>query len=290
MAMDYRQLQIFHSVVTEGSFTRAAERLFMAQPAVSIAVRKLEEEFDTSLLNRSDRKISLTAEGRTLFRHAERILAQFQQARMEMSELQGLEGGEVRLGTSAMFGSYFLPKKITGFRERYPNIRFEVYGEGTRRAQQLLLDGAIELGVVNMENLPEELEGHSLVEEEVVACLRKDHPKARKKRINFPDFAQEPLIVYGKGYYLREIIEQLCKTHQVNPMIAVETNLLRLMTNLIQGGQGIGFCLKRVADMEPNLRGVAFKTPIFLNLGIAWKRNHYLSKANRAFVDFLLEK
>lgn len=288
--MDNRQLQIFHSVVTEGSFTRAAASLHMAQPAVSIAIRKLEGEFGVSLLNRADRKVTLTAEGRALFAHAERILAQFQQARMEMTELQELERGEVRLGTSAMMGSYYFPEKIAQFRQRYPHINVAVFGEGTRRAQQLLLDGAIDMGVVNMKDLPPELEAYSLVErEEVVACVVPDHPFAKKKRVTFAAFANEPLIIYREGYYLREIIESLSKQHGVEPCIGVETNLLRLMTSLIQQGQGVGFCLKRVAEQEPDICGVPFKEPIFLNLGIAWKQNHYLSKANRAFIDFLLE-
>jgi len=286
--MDQRQLQIFHTVVSEGSFTRAANKLHIAQPAVSIAIRKLEEEFDVALLNRADRKVSLTAEGRTLLAHAETILAQFQQAQLEMSELQAMERGTVSLGTSAMMGSYYFPEKIAAFRQQFPHVRVSVIGEGTRRAQQLLLDGAIDMALVNVDAAPPELEVHPLAtKEQVVACVLPDHPFANQT-ITFSEFAEQPLVVYRQGYYLREIIETLGKEHKVEPNIAVETNLLRLMIDLIQQGQGIGFCLQRVAEQEPGLVPVAFKAPIYLQLGIAWKRSHYLSKANRAFVEFIL--
>ncbi len=287
--MDNRQLQIFHAVVSEGSFTAAARRLHMAQPAVSIAVRKLEEELQVQLFSRAERRIQLTAEGGALLRHTERILEQFQQARLELAELRGLAAGAVRLGTSAMMGAYFFPPLIAGFRRRYPQIRVEISGEGTRRARQLILDGEIDMGIVNMADVPSELEAHLLVREEVVACVPPGHPFTQSRAIGMDEFTRQPLIVYREGYYLREMIESLSQAAGVVPNLAVETNLLRLMISLVCQGQGVGFCLKRVIEQESGLRGVSFREPLFLDLGIAWKRKHYLSRANRAFVAYVLE-
>ena len=287
--MDRRQLQIFHAVLEEGSFTRAANSLHIAQSAVSIAIRKLEEEFGMALLNRADRVVSLTAAGHTLQVHCDRILTQFQQAQLEMSELQTMERGTVSLGTSAMAGNYYFPEKIAAFRRQYPHIRVSVIGEGTRRAQQLLLDGEIDMALVNVEDASDELEVRTLdIRDEVVACVSADHPFASKKKLGFPEFAEQSLVVYREGYYLREVIETLGKEHNVEPNIGVETNLMRLMTDLICRGEGVGFCLKRVVEQEPGLYAVSFKDPIFLQLGFAWKRNRYVSKANRAFMNFVL--
>jgi len=288
--MDKRQLQIFHSVVNEGSFTKAASALHMAQPAVSIAIRKLEQELAVILLNRSDRKVSLTAEGARLFVHAEKILRQFQQAVQEITELSNLQGGQVRLGTSAMLGSYYLPEKIAAFRKLHPKIDVQISGEGTRRSQQLILSGEIDMGVITMDNIPETLEVHRLLEkEEVVACVSPSHRFAERGVLDFTSFVKEPLIVYREGYYLRELIGRLSEARGIEPKIAVETDLLRLMVSLVQEGLGLGFCLRRLAEKEPELVGIPFKQPIYLELGIAWKRNQYLSKANRCFVDFLLQ-
>ena len=288
--MDKRQLQIFHSVVNEGSFTKAASTLHMAQPAVSIAIRKLEQELAVILLNRSDRKVTLTAEGARLFVHAEKILRQFQQAVQEITELSNLQGGQVCLGTSAMLGSYYLPEKIAAFRKLHPKIDVQISGEGTRRSQQLILSGEIDMGVITMDNIPEALEVHRLLEkEEVVACVSPRHRFAKKEALDFTSFVKEPLIVYREGYYLRELIGRLSEAQGIEPKIAVETDLLRLMVSLVQEDLGLGFCLRRLAEKEPELVGIPFKQPIYLELGIAWKRNQYLSKANRCFVDFLLQ-
>ncbi len=289
--MDNRQLQIFHQVAKWCSFTRAAKALHMAQPAVSIAIKKLERELDVVLFNRVEKKVELTYEGRVLLLHAERILAQFQQAQLEIAELRGLEAGEVRLGTSVMLGCYYFPEKIARFRQLYPNVRVQVIGEGTQRSQQLIQDDEIDVGVVNLTHgaVGAELESHPLVREEVVVCVPRDHALAGRRRIPFAALAEQNLIVYREGYYLREIIDSLSLELGTAPRIVVETNLLRLMINLVQAGEGVSICLRRMAEQEPGLVGVSFEQPVLLSLGIAWKRNQYLSKASRAFVDFLLQ-
>lgn len=287
--MDNRQLQIFYHVASLCSFTKASKALHMAQPAVSIAVRKLEEELGVVLFNRADKKVELTYEGKALFIHAERILAQFQQARQELKELRDLATGEVRLGTSVMLGSYYFPEKIAEFRNLYPNINLQVIGEGTQRSQQLILDGSIDVGIVNMKSVTAEIEARPLLKEEVVACISPSHKLAKRSKIHFSDFIEENLIVYRKGHYLRELIEEQCRYYGVQPNIVVETDLLRLMMNLVQSCQGVSICLERVIEKEEGIVGVSFTKPIYLELGVAWKSNHYLSKANNAFVEYLLD-
>ena len=287
--MDNRQLQIFHSVVKEESFTRAANALHMAQPAVSIAIRKLELELGQKLLSRAGRKILPTEEGERLLVHAQKILLQFELASQEFVDLNNLQAGQVRLGTSAMLGSYYFPEKLAEFRKSHPGINIRITGEGTQHAQQLILSGEIDMGIVNMEGVSPALEAHSLAaKEEVVACVGPRHRFAGKRSLSFASFAEEPLIVYTEGYYLRELIESLSEAHELQPRIACETNILRLMISQVRQDLGLGFCLRRVVDQEGDLIGVPFEKPIFLELGIAWKRNQYLSKANRQFVSFLL--
>ena len=191
--------------------------------------------------------------------------------------------------TEFLSSGYYLPEKIAAFRRLHPEIDIQISGEGTQTAQQLILSGDIDMAVINMEGLPETLEAHSLVKkEEVVACVWPGHRFAERKAVSFEEFAQESLIVYSEGYYLRELIGKLSRDCGLEPRMAVETNLLRLMISQVQEQLGIGFCLRRVVDAESNLVGVSFKQPLYLDLGIAWKRNHYLSKANRRFVDYLL--
>lgn len=288
--MDLRQLKVFIQVVDSGSFTRAAEALHIAQSAISVSVQKLESELGLSLFDRAERKPRLTAEGEVLFARARKLVEEFKRTQQEMRELGGGERGTVRLGTSAMLGSYFLPEQIIAFRQRYPNINFQVQGEGTSRAQAQLITGDIDMAMVNLVNLPAELQAFPLLTESVVACVASTHPFAKRKSITFEQFAAEPLALYGAGYYLRELVDQQCKQVQVKPNVVLETNVLRLMTNLVVAKGAIGFVLERVVKEEPKLRAIQFDKPLTLSLGIAWRKNSYLSVANKRFAEFLVEQ
>jgi DNA-binding transcriptional LysR family regulator len=129
--VDLKQLRYFYEIVRLGSFTRAAEALHIAQPAVSVAIRKLEAELALQLFQRHDRKVSLTAEGERLWIHAQRILQAVDNARLEMQELKGLTKGEVRVGVSGMMGSYYFPPILMAFRHRYPHLSLQVIEGGT---------------------------------------------------------------------------------------------------------------------------------------------------------------
>ncbi|BFM10467.1 LysR family transcriptional regulator [Simiduia litorea] len=288
--MDLRQLKVFIQVVESGSFTRAAEKLHIAQSAISVSVQKLEHELGLTLFDRAERRPRLTAEGEVLFSRARKLVEEFQKTQQEMRELSGGERGTVRLGTSAMLGSYYLPEQVIAFRQRYPHINFQVVGEGTSRAQTQLIAGEIDMAMVNLVNLPAELEAFPLVTESVVACVASSHPLAKQKTITFEQFAREPLALYGAGYYLRELVDQQSKLVQVKPNIVLETNILRLMTSLVMAKGAVGFVLERVVKEEAKLKAIGFDKPLTLSLGIAWRKDSYLSVANKRFADFLVEQ
>lgn len=288
--MDKRQLQIFRQVAINQSFTRAAEQLHMAQPAVSIAVAKLETELAVKLLNRIDRKVSLTDAGRALLVRADKILDEFEQATNEIRDLQVLNSGEVRFDTPAMLGSYYFPEKLALFRQAYPNIQFQITAEGTRRSEQMLLNGETDMAIVNMAGRSEAIESHQLVKEEVVLCVAKNHVLAQSPSLRLIDLQQQDFIVYHQGYHLRQIFQRLAGEAMMKPNIVLETDLLRLMVSMLSQGLGVGLCLRRLVDAEPSLIAIPFDTPEYIEMGIGWKRGSYLSRANRTFVEFLLNQ
>ncbi|AFU98856.1 LysR family transcriptional regulator [Simiduia agarivorans] len=288
--MDIRQLHVFIAVADSGSFTSAANQLHIAQSAISVSIRKLEQSLGVQLFDRTERRSTLTAEGQVLLSRARQLIAQFEQTRLEMSDLGGLKRGKVRLGTSAMVGSYFLPSLIAEFRARHPAIDFEVSGEGTRAAQARLLAGDIDMAVVNLRELPSQLAGCQLIAQNLVACMSPSHPLATRKRVALEDLLAQPLVVYGKGYFLRDWLEAEAQKRGVALRIALETNLLRLMTEYVAAGQGVALTLEMMASAEPALKGVPISGAKPLELGIAWRKDRYLSLANQAFVDFLVER
>ena len=288
--MDVRQLRYFLEVARVSSFTKAAEGMRIAQPAISMAVKKLEDELDLVLFNRQDKRVSLTAEGELFLPHARRILDDLRAAELEMGELKGLTKGEVRLGITPMISAYFFPDIIRDFKKDYPQLHLSVLGEGAGRIQKMIGQGELDMGVVAGGNFPETLEVRRFLREEIVACVPLDHPFARRDSVTLAEFIGEPLVFYKEGYYIREFFLEALKETGSAPNIVFETNLFSLVKSLVRNGTGISIFLRMVVAADTDLAAVSFEPPLHLDLLIAWKRHAYLSLANRAFVEFLLQR
>src|SRR5258705_12780258 len=126
-AMELTQLEFFLMVVEEGSFSKAAVRVFRTQPAVSIAIRRLEEEIGAPLFDRSQKTPTLTDAGQLVYDYAQRILALRDQAQNVVSELRAVKRGRVRIGSNESTSLYLLPQLILEYRERHPNVMVEIY-------------------------------------------------------------------------------------------------------------------------------------------------------------------
>jgi len=288
--MEIRQLRYFLEVAGLGNFTKAAEALRIAQPAVSMAIKNLEEELDLVLFNRREKKVSLTAEGEIFLPHARRILEDLKAAELEMGELKGLAKGEVRIGIPPMISAYFFPDIFRDFLREYPQLHLSVYGEGAGRIQKMIGLGELDMGVVAGESFPETLEVRQFLREEVVVCVPHDHPFASRRSVTLAEFIGEPLVFYKEGYYLREFFLEALKETGSTPRIVFETNLFSLVKSLVRNGTGISTFLKMVVAADADLAAVSFDPPLHLDLLIAWKKHLYLSRANRAFVEFLLDR
>lgn len=288
--MDLKQLRYFHEIVRLGSFTRAAETLHIAQPAISVAIRKLETELELQLFQRHDRKVSLTAEGERLWLHAQRILQAVDDARLEMQELKGLSKGEVRVGIPGMMGSYYFPPILMAFRHRYPHISLQVIEGGTWQLQQMLETAQLDLAVIVQDFLPEALEARVIVREEMRVVVGREHPLAQQAAVSIDEFFKEELVLFRNGYFHRKIVDRLAAEVGIKPVIGFETNLIPLIKSIIKQGFGISTLLAMALENDPELVDLPFAEPVWLDLCIAWRRGGYLSRANQAFVDFLLEK
>lgn len=288
--MDLKQLRYFHEIVRLGSFTRAAEALHIAQPAISVAIRKLEAELELQLFQRHDRKVSLTTEGERLWSHTQRILQAVADARLEMQELTGLSKGEVRVGIPGMMGSYYFPPILMAFRHRYPHISLQVIEGGTWQLQQMLENAELDLAVVVRDFLPTELESRVILREEMRVVVACEHPLAQQTKVSIEDFFKEELVLFRSGYFHRKLVDRLAAERGVQPMIGFETNLIPLIKSIIKQGFGISSLLAMAVEHDLDLVSLPFAEPVWLDLCIAWRRDGYLSRANQAFVDFLLEK
>ena len=287
--MDKRKLEIFHTVALLNSFSQAAEQLHIAQSAVSVAIRKLEDELGLLLIDRRERQIRLTVEGERLYQHAGTILRQFQEVQQDMAALTNLSAGQVSFSTTAMMGSYYFPSLIRQFKQQYPDIDFRITTEGTESVLERINNGDIDMGVVNSQKLDGTQDSLKLCDEPIVVCVAEDHPLAERQQISAAEYCQQRLILYQQNYYLRLLTMELHAEHGCTPKIAVETDLLGMIIRLVREGEGVTLALKVAVDAEDGVVGIPFERAESLSLSLAWSKKRQLSVANQAFVDFLRE-
>jgi DNA-binding transcriptional LysR family regulator len=188
-----------------------------------------------------------------------------------------------------MLSSFFFPKIISSFKRRFPALQISIAGDSAWNIQRKIEAGDIDLGLINGK-VPEGLDSHHILREEVVACVHRFHPLAKKKKCPIRDLLAEPLVQFQKGYYLRELVDELAAKEGMVPAVMAESNMFSLVRSLVKEELGLAFLLKLAVTKDPDVATISCDPPLYLDFAIAWKKDTPLSPANRAFVNFLIEE
>ncbi|MFM9277003.1 LysR family transcriptional regulator [Paenibacillus jiagnxiensis] len=290
--MDLRKLEHFMEVAVTGSFTKASQKLHIAQPAISKSIQKLEEELELILFDRSEKSAQLTSEGKVLLKHAVEIMDKMKATHQEMRELKGLQSGEIQIGLPSMFSSGYFPPIIKAFKKKYPRVRINVTEEGTMEIRSLIEQKEVDLGIISYQ--PAELEAvassmqiEPLLIDELVACMPIDHPLAERSSVTLSELLHEPLVLFKKGYYQRKLLEEASNYSGIPLHITFTSNQLSLIRSLVIEGLGITLFLRMVTHADKRVRSIPLNPPVYIHLGIGHKKDTYISIASRAFIDFM---
>lgn len=286
--MNIRQLEYLYEIIRCRSFSEAAKKLYVAQPAVSMAVKQLEEELGVELINRTMKPVCLTPEGELVFTHVEKILEQVNDLQNEIDDIKGLRTGNVHIGIPEMLGNYYFAETLAGFKKKHPAIRMTIESEPSNRIKQKIMTGEIDMGIISLDSLPDTFESVALFREEIMLGVAKESRLAGSKSIAPDELAGESFILFGKGnYHLRELFLSLLESHGVKPDVVFESNLVGSIKSLVRNGTGISAFLKKVVTDEKGIKAVSVEPALFTEIGIAWKKGTYISRANRLFIDYL---
>ncbi|HXD95246.1 MAG TPA: selenium metabolism-associated LysR family transcriptional regulator [Candidatus Acidoferrum sp.] len=206
--MDLRRLEIFVKVAELGSFSRAAEALFLTQPTVSEHVRALEDELGVQLLDRLGRGTTPTRAGTLLLGYALRMLTLAREAVQAIEQFQGRVSGELTIGGSSIPGEYVVPALIGAFRGKYPDVRISLLIGSSREVQQWVEEGRVEIGVVGAAPSGRALQARQLMDDEIVVVVGADHPWSTRKTVSLDELKAEPMIVRERGSGSRETFER----------------------------------------------------------------------------------
>ena len=285
--MDIRALRYFLEVVRQGSFTKAAETLHVAQPALSVSVKKLEERLGVALLIRETRQVVPTAEGRILMEHAQRVLEQVDSARVALEDAIDLKRGDVRIGLPPMYGLAYLPSMIADFHRRHPGLAITALEGSADEIAGLLDRGAIDIAILERRRLHADWTHVPLGEDELVLAVARGHPLAGRGQVEGRDLDDLAMVLFDGSFIQRTIIDGLCKSAGARPRVVLQSNFVSLVTEAVVGGLGAATLLRSLADSISGVVALSFVPKQTLSFALCWRHDLYLSHANRAFVEFV---
>jgi Transcriptional regulator len=287
MPMELRQLEYFQAVSRLNSVTRAADQLLVAQPSVTVAIRKLEEELGVVLFDRSQKHIALTAEGRAFLRHVDDILSRIGDSVREMNDYRLLKKGTIKVGIPPMVGAFIFPYVFAAFQKVHPWLELSVVEEGSLAIRSHLERGRLDLGIIIISNVSPKLQTAFITSRQMLACLPAAHPLGELPSVPFRDLKNEPFVLFKEDTYSRRMIMEECEKHRFAPRIVFSSSQIETILGLVAQGVGISFLLDAVVGIRSGIVSLPLAEPLKIEIGLAWNRDRYLSKAARAFIDFI---
>lgn len=239
MALNLHFLRVFTAVAEAGSFSRAAELLFMSQPAVSKLVRELEQQVGLALLDRSARPVRLTEAGEVLLAHARRIFADESAAERALDQLRELGAGSLAVGASSTIGIYLLPPAIARFHRRHPRVRLFLDIGNTQQVVQHLRAATLDVAFVEG---PVEGEGLDVTPwrgDELVVVAPPDHPLAAGEPVTLGRLLEEPFVLREPGSGTREVIELALRERGAALSVTLELGSTEAIKRAVAAGMGL---------------------------------------------------
>lgn len=246
--MQFQQLAYFVAVAEYRHFTRAAEQVRVAQPSLSQQIRALEHDLGAPLFHRIRGNVTLTEAGETLLPIARRILADTETARLAIRELAELDRGRVRLGAPPSLCTGLLPAMLAAFRRRYPGIQLELHESGSGDLRQRLAEGALDLALLAGARITADagLTATPLLLEELVVISAPEAPVAGD-RLGIGQLADVPLVMFRRGYDVREATVNACRAAGFEPSFAIEGGEMDAVLELVRAGVGAAVVPSTVA-------------------------------------------
>lgn len=286
--MELRHLVYFLAVAERLNFSRAADALHVAQPAISQQIQALEKELGTKLFDRMGRKVALTQAGQALLPHARRILTAVEAAEQDVRELGALTRGMVSLGAPSTVSSHVLPARLTEFKRLYPGLEVTLREAGTQSLLAMIEKGELDLAIAVTDVLPGHVEVLPLREETYVLAVNAHHPLAKRRTVRLADLANEAFILFPEGYKLREVTLNACRQAGFEPKVALDGGATQSALEFVAAGLGVAIVPQLALGGVKGLRSLKIADQeLRRSLGLIWHKQHYLSPAARALRDFL---
>lgn len=289
--MEFDQLSFFLALVEEGSFSRAATRVGRTQPALSLALKRLEEDLGERLLDRTSRKVVPTEAGRLLQNYAHRLLFLREEAHTAVAELGGLTKGRLRIGANESTSLYLLPELLVAYRKRHPGIKVEVYRSTSEQIPRQVLEYGLDVGFISFDPGAAGVDSDLIHRDPLVLVVPPAHPLARRREVRVEELGAETFVAHNARTPARTRLVDFFAAHRTPLNIAVELSTIETIKAFVLRGAGLAILPRMsVADTlkdrrlrEVRVKGMAIERAI----RVVHRPEAELSAAARTFLDLV---
>ena len=286
--MDFDQLTTFMEVAKLGSFSRAGQKVFRSQSAVSAQIRQLEQEYGDRLLDRSGKDVTLTPAGRVLFAYAERLLQMRDESLLAVADQGAMPRGTLSIGANEATCLYVLPDVFAKFSSLYPGVQISIYRNFSYKIVEKLENGALDVGIVTLPVKSSSLKTHSIYRDQLMVMVSPQNPLAKHDVVSVADVAKQPLLLPKTGYS-RRLMDKLFRPYAAQLQIRMELPSVGMIKSFVAAGLGVSlisasFARDQVLAGRVKLIGLQDEE-LWRELGVAYRRDRTLTRATSTFIS-----
>ena len=287
-----RRLQVFHAVAKQLSFTKAADVLFMTQPAVTFQIKQLEEHFNTRLFDRGHGRIALTPAGEVVLGYAEKILGLSSEMDVRLAELSGEIGGSLMVGASTTIAEFMLPAILGEFKSTYPSVRSRLVVGNSETIENRVMEHAIDIGFIESLSHEPNLECEVCCDDELVVICHPRFPLARHKELTPQKLLEHPYVSREPGSGTREFTESYLRSsgialEQMN--VVMELGSPIALNSVVETGLGFAIASRASIVKEQRLGDIVaipLKPRLIRTLSMVYLKEKFRSRLVATFVEF----
>lgn len=291
-----RRLQVFYTVARQLSFTKAAEQLFMTQPAVTFQVKQLEEHFNARLFERSHGKIALTPTGRLVMEYAEKILGLSEEMETRVGELTGTMSGPLLLGASTTIAEFMLPHVLGEFKARHPQVQTHMTVGNSETIENRVADYSLDIGLIESPSHLPSLHTEVCCDDELVMICAPGHRLAQERGVTPQQIMIEPYVSRETGSGTREFADNYLRKSGISPddlNVVMELGSPEAIKGVVETGIGVSIVSRATIVKELKLKvlvAVPLKPRLIRTMSLVYPREKFRSKLLGTFVEFAITR
>ncbi len=285
--MDFDQLVTFLEVAKLGSFSRAGQKVFRSQSAVSAQIRQLEQEYGDRLLDRSGKVVTLTPAGRVLFAYGERLLKLRDESLLAVADQGATPRGTLVIGANEATCLYVLPEVFAEYCRLYPGVQISIYRNFSYKIIEKLENGQIDVGIVTLPVKSPSLKVHAIFKDQLMLMVSPQSPLAKHKLVPVSEIAKHPLLLPKTGY-TRQLMDKLFRPYNSHLHVSMELPSIGMIKSFVAAGLGVslisaGFARDEVSAGRVKLIGLQ-DVELWRELGLVYRRDRTLPRATTTFI------